>query len=70
MKLEILEKRYTSFNKGVEDALRKFKRDIGESVRSMRKEINSVRQTGVSVLKQRYSVTASVTAVSQDCYYN
>ena len=38
--------------------------DKGSSVVTAAKAINSVRQTGASVLKQRYSVTASVTTVS------
>ena len=38
--------------------------DKDSSIVTAAKAIDSVRQTGASVLKQRYSVTASVTAVS------
>ena len=40
----LLEKKYLSFKKGVEDALRKFTSDIGDNVRGMREEINQMKQ--------------------------
>ena len=44
MEQELLEKKYISFKKGVEDALRKFTYDIGENVRGMREEISQLKQ--------------------------
>ena len=39
-----LERKYLSFKKGVEDALRKFTTDIGDNVKGMREEINLVKE--------------------------
>ena len=44
MEQKLLEKKYISFKKGVEDALRKFTYDIVESVRGMREEISQLKQ--------------------------
>ena len=44
MDLELLERRYLSFKKGVEEALRKFTSYIGDNVKSMRDEINQLKQ--------------------------
>ena len=41
---ELLERKYLSFKKGVEEALRKFTSDIGDNVRGMREEINEIKQ--------------------------
>ena len=41
---ELIERKYASFKKGVEEALRKFTSDIGDNVRGMREEINEMKQ--------------------------
>ena len=44
MELEILEKKYISFKKGVEEAPKSFTENMGKNVKGMRTEINKLKE--------------------------
>ena len=52
MEIEHLERKYLSFKKGVEDALRSFTAGINENVKGMRDDLNKVQQD-VTKMKSR-----------------